>query len=81
MENSYKEKIAFDIIFGSILRDDNDNIFYNSRRLDATFLFPNNFDKSRLKELMSRSISDQHDYVYDIVKDNPIQKESLGFVY
>ena len=82
MNNFYKEKIAFDIMFGSILKEDEtDNLFYNCRKMDKSFYLPKGFDKAKLADLMRKSITDRHDYVYDMVKDTPATHDVLGFIY
>ena len=82
MNNSYKEKVAFDIIFGSILKEEKtNNLFYNCRRMDKSFLIPKTFSEEKIQELIKKSIADKHDYIYELVKDSPLNDDIVGFTY
>ena len=82
MDNTYKEKVAFEIIFGSILKEENSsNLFYNCRRMDKSFAIPKHFSDEKLCELIRKSITDKHDYMYELVKDSPANDSTLGVTY
>lgn len=82
MNNFYKQKIAFDIMYGSILKEDQTgNLFYNCRKLDKSFLFPDSIKDEELKQLIQKSLTDHHDYIYELVKDSPATNSNFGFVY
>ena len=79
MNNTYKEKVAFEIIFGSILKEENsNNLFYNCRRMDKSFVIPKNLSDEKLCELIRKSINDKYDYIYELVKDSPANDSTMG---
>ena len=82
MDNFYKEKVAFEIIFGSILKEEeSSNLFYNCRKVDKSFLIPKDFTNEKLTELIKKSICDHHDYVYELVKNSPANDSTIGVTY
>lgn len=82
MDNFYREKIAFEIIFGSILKEEeSSNLFYNCKRVDKSFKIPKSYSDEKLCELNKKSIQDHHDYVSELVKTSPANSDNVGVTY
>ena len=72
-------KLEFDIKFGHVAKDHggifcymtNDAIYNET---DEAYFFSSNITEEKIESLMKKSLADDHDYIFDFVKDNPCPK-------